>query len=575
MPQKLLKAAGWTAALLLLAGCAAFRPAQEAEPKAHAAAAQVPQPPAENSYYLFTEAMIHWKRGDLQGAVDYLDKALEVDPGSVYLLRQKAVILLQRKETDKALAAVEQVLEKHPDDVGALTIFGRIQLSRKNFKAAESAYIRLLQQEPDKERTYLLLGGIYRQQEQWGKALDVYSRLVKAIPESYAGYYYLGQIYAAQGRTAEAEQAFLTTLDLNPDLAEPRFALIDIYKQQGRDSKVVRLYQEILDLDPDNVKAILALSLIQRDRHRLDQAQTMLSDLGAKRQLRREVLASVLREYLDEDRHDDAIFLLKGLQRGDPSADGLLYLTGLAYDGAGKPEEAIAYFRRVDPDSRFYQNAVIHITFLYREDGRTQDAVDFLSHVVERFPDNPEFLLHLGTLYESSEEYGLAESCLKRGLAAAPDDTRLHFRLGVVYDKWGRKQASIEQMKEVIRLDPKHANALNYLGYTYADMGVKLDEAERLIKEALKYKPDDGYITDSLGWVYYQKGLYEKSLRYLKRAVELVPDDPVILEHLGDVHLKLSDREKALEYYRRSLNLREKDRKPIEEKIRRITGGDG
>ena len=104
-------------------------------------------------------------------------------------------------------------------------------------------------------------------------------------------------------------------------------------------------------------------------------------------------------------------------------------------------------------------------------------------------------------------------------------------------------------------------------------MGENLDEAERLVKEALKYKPDDGYITDSLGWVYFQKGLYEKSLRYLNRAVELVPDDPVILEHLGDVHLKLSDKEKALEYYRRSLDLREKDREPIEEKIRQLTEG--
>jgi tetratricopeptide (TPR) repeat protein len=192
---------------------------------------------------------------------------------------------------------------------------------------------------------------------------------------------------------------------------------------------------------------------------------------------------------------------------------------------------------------------------------------------VEQFPDNAEFLYHLGTLYESIEAYDRAEEYLKRGLEAAPEDTRLHFRLGVVYDKWGRKEDSIASMKTVIRLDPKHANALNYLGYTYADMGKNLDEAERLVKEALKYKPDDGYITDSLGWVYFQKGLYEKSLQYLNRAVELVPDDPVILEHLGDVHLKLSNKEKALEYYRRSLDLREKDKEPIEEKIRRLTEG--
>jgi Flp pilus assembly protein TadD len=81
-------------------------------------------------------------------------------------------------------------------------------------------------------------------------------------------------------------------------------------------------------------------------------------------------------------------------------------------------------------------------------------------------------------------------------------------------------------MRKVIALDPKNANALNYLGYTYADLGQNLDEAEQLVIEALKYKANDGFITDSLGWVYYKKGEYTKALDYLRKAHELVPDDP-------------------------------------------------
>jgi Tfp pilus assembly protein PilF len=129
----------------------------------------------------------------------------------------------------------------------------------------------------------------------------------------------------------------------------------------------------------------------------------------------------------------------------------------------------------------------------------------------------------------------------------------------------------MEAMRKVISLDPKHANALNYLGYTYADLGRNLDEAERLIKEALKYKPNDGYITDSLGWVYYKKGEFDKALIYLKKAVELVPDDPIMLEHMGDAYLKLNDRQNALKYYKKSLEVKEKDRGALEEKIRRLT----
>ena len=127
-------------------------------------------------------------------------------------------------------------------------------------------------------------------------------------------------------------------------------------------------------------------------------------------------------------------------------------------------------------------------------------------------------------------------------------------------------------MKTVISLDAKNANALNYLGYTYAELGENLDEAEHLIKEALKQKPDDGYITDSLGWVYFKKGLLIKALKYLKKAVSLVPDDPIILEHLGDAYLKTSDKKKALQFYKRSLLKKEKDRDDLEKKIQELSG---
>jgi tetratricopeptide (TPR) repeat protein len=103
-------------------------------------------------------------------------------------------------------------------------------------------------------------------------------------------------------------------------------------------------------------------------------------------------------------------------------------------------------------------------------------------------------------------------------------------------------------------------------------MGQQLDEAERLIKEALKYKPDDGYITDSLGWVYFKKGLYNKSLQYLEKAVKLVPDDPVILEHLGDVYLKLKEKEKALQYYKLALSKKKDDDSELQKKIRQLSG---
>jgi tetratricopeptide (TPR) repeat protein len=102
-------------------------------------------------------------------------------------------------------------------------------------------------------------------------------------------------------------------------------------------------------------------------------------------------------------------------------------------------------------------------------------------------------------------------------------------------------------------------------------MGINLDEAEQLIRKALDQKPNDGYITDSLAWVYFKRGQYEKALPLLEKAVSLVPDDPIILEHLGDVYNKLGLTEKALQSYQRSIKNGHTDKASIEKKIRLLT----
>ena len=124
-------------------------------------------------------------------------------------------------------------------------------------------------------------------------------------------------------------------------------------------------------------------------------------------------------------------------------------------------------------------------------------------------------------------------------------------------------------MKEVLKLDPKNANALNYIGYNYADKDINLDEAERLIKKALEIKPEDGYITDSLGWVYYKKGEIDEAIKKLEKAIKLVPKDPIIAEHLGDAYLKNSKKDRALAMYEKALKL-DPNKKSLKEKIKMI-----
>ena len=180
--------------------------------------------------------------------------------------------------------------------------------------------------------------------------------------------------------------------------------------------------------------------------------------------------------------------------------------------------------------------------------------------------------MYLGAFYEENSDYSEAEAMLRKALEMDAENTGVHFRLGVVYDKWKKKEASIEQMKKVIELDPMDAHALNYLGYTYLDLNRNMEDAEKLILRANEIKPDDGYIADSLGWLYYKKGNIKDALLKLEKAVSLVPNDPVILEHLGDVYLEIGEKEKAMEMFKRSLEHRKNgDNTELETKIKELS----
>jgi tetratricopeptide (TPR) repeat protein len=130
----------------------------------------------------------------------------------------------------------------------------------------------------------------------------------------------------------------------------------------------------------------------------------------------------------------------------------------------------------------------------------------------------------LSSLYEETKDAVKAVKILDDGITLSPQSVDLHYALGVIYEKTNRFPESIKEMETVLQLDPENAEALNFIGYSYADRGINLEEAEKMIIRALKIKPDNGYIIDSLGWVHFKQNKMDSAIKYLKRALELLPD---------------------------------------------------
>jgi len=487
----------------------------------------------ESSYYYYIEAWLQTKKGHPDKAIKYFNKAIELDPESLYLKKELTILLLREKKNEEALKVVESILEKNPEELNSLIIYGKIKQSLEQFDNARKTYEKILAINPKQQNIYILLGDLYMEKDDLDNAFRIYSLLVDNFPSSYVGHFFLGKIYLKKGNTDKAEKEFKKTLELEPELESPLFELISLYKAKNEKKKVIQTYKNILQKNPNNIGASIGLGCFYYKNGIRSRAEKIFKDLGIRSVNDSEVIKKLIHLYVEQNKHDAAIILLKGMLKAVPDFSDLHYIAGIIYDEKKDKNEAISHYKKVLPKTRFYKKAVIRLSFLYQLQGETDKAVNLLKALSKEIPDDSEPFLYLGLIFEQTGDF--------------------------------------EEAEEVIRLDPENADALNYLGYTYAETGQNLDEAEVLIKKALKYKPDDGYIIDSLGWVYFKKGSFEKALKSLEKAVRLVPDDPAILEHLGDVYMKLNDEKNALKFYRRSFDLKKDDRSQLEKKIEIIT----
>ncbi len=523
-----------------------------------------------NHYFHYLQSIRARRKNDDAQAIKQIKKAIQMDPHSIYLQKELVLLYINQKDEAKALETVEALRRMHPDNVEILILAARVKQIFEHTDGLIQIYEKIITLDPQRSNVYLLLGQEYTEQNDLKNARRVYQNLIKRFPQSYAGYFFLGRILSKQGQPQAAIDAFRQTLKIKPELEEPRWELIELQRSRGNLKEAEKIYREILKFDEDNIEAAMGLGSLYYQSKRITKANRIFKVLGRRSLQEPDVIRNLIQKYIEKKRHAEALIIVKGMLRGAPDDSGLNYIAASVHHLKKNNLKAIRHYDKVKPDSDFYSDAVIQIAFILQNQGKAEEAIRRLEALVQQSSDKPEILLFLGGMYEEKEAYDKAVKALQQGLELAPQNTKLRFRLGVVYDKWGKKEASIETMKALIGIDPEHYNALNYLGYTYVDAGRNLDEAERLITRALELKPNDGYITDSLGWLHFKKGNYDLALEYLKKAAALVPDDPIILEHLGDAYMKMNTPEKALQYYRRSLSKRTSDKADIQKKIEDI-----
>ena len=234
---------------------------------------------------------------------------------------------------------------------------------------------------------------------------------------------------------------------------------------------------------------------------------------------------------------------------------------------------AIEDYAKVPKSSPAFRDAEIGRAQSLSAIGEVDQAIDALSSLAKNFPKDAFIHISLGDTFRSEERYGDAAQAYTKAIELADGedqgDWRNYYVRGISYERLGEWDKAEADFRESLALNPGQPLVLNYLGYSLVEKNLKIDEARGMIEEAVAADPDNGYITDSLGWVLYKLGEYDEAVPHMERAAELLPTDPVINDHLGDVLWKVGRRNEALFQWKRALSFDAPDDEADADRIKR------
>lgn len=491
-------------------------------------------------------------RNDYAEAAAYFERALALDPGNPGLLNNAVVARVALGDVDGARADADRLAAADPANAVAALVVLADSLATGDFDAAAAVlaaqgdqmnpilgglvagWIEVGRQNfPAAEAKFEALGG--------NEALAAYGQYHKALALAYAGDFVAAEKILAGGADGP--------LHVN------RSAIVahaEILAQMGRSADAIAVIDDALAGGvPDAPLLDLRQRLASGEEVAFDQI-TAPKDGAAEAFL-------TLADALNND--ESARVALVHARLAAHIRPDLVEAELVAADVLESEEQyalANEALATVPETSPWYVTTEIRRANTQRAAGDPEAGIATLTALAASGKDGIEVDSALGDALRMAERFPEAVVAYTRAIDRIAEPMPAHWILfytrGISNERAGDWPKAEADFREALTLQPDQPLVLNYLGYSMVEKGENLDEALAMIQKAVKGQPDDGYITDSLGWVYYRLGRYQDAVAPMLRAVELTPDDPIINDHLGDVLWMVGRKREAEFQWRRALS---------------------
>lgn len=522
--------------------------------------------------YHFALAETYSFEGLSQKAIEEFKTTLIYDPNSKVVKLRLAIEYVKLGLVSEAVKSAEDVIKLDPKSVEARLLLGGLYSTLKLFDKSINQYNEVIKIDPSSaNEANLYLGAIYAEKNDLNKALTYFQKVAAAKDTKFKhlAHYYIGRIHVFNNKGKLAEEAFKKSIGAKPDFTDSVLALGALYEDQNKSDQATKLYSSYQEQYGPDVSVAKSLSQIYLENENYAKAYNQYEIIQAAEPENLNIKIRLALLDIEKKDYTIAIRRLKEILAQAPDSDKVRFYLAAVFEELNQDKDAIEQFEKIPAGSQFYGESVVHTVYLHRQMGDKKRALSVVVKAIENKKDQPQFYALHASLLDEQKKFNEAEKVLSKATELFPDNEQLIFFLGSTQDKLGKKQSTVESMKKVLKLNQDHVQALNYLAYTYAELGVELTEAEHLARKALKMKPNDAYIKDTLGWVLYKQGRLKEAVLTLETAHQLNPEESIIAEHLGDAYYQYQLFTKAKDMYERAARVEknEDNIKKLESKI--------
>lgn len=501
---------------------------------------------------------------DLPAAIAYYRRAMVFDPDNQGVQQSLMLGLISQGDFDEALPLAEK-LKEAPE----VERFSRVALAvdafrKKDFSNAEYLLKLALGSDLDRLITGIMTGWAKQGGGDSAGALAAIDALEG--PEWYELFlsYHRALIAEQAGNDSVARKAYdETAKNLSAGGAAPETYLRALEAYAGylvrKDDRKGAL--AVLDKADEFAPGRLTVQVL---RNQIDKGAKAPAIVANAQEGAAEILLNLATAL---NRSGGESFVRLYLQYANalrPRSDAILIqLAGVA-EQQRDAETAIAEYEKIPDSSPMKAVAELQLGLNLADLERYDEAIEHLKSSLAEDPDDMRAYQALGGVYARQENYRAAADLFDVAVSRIDEpertDWNVFYQRGIAYERLKEWDKAEPNFRKALELFPDQPQVLNYLGYSWVDMNINLEEGLDLIRRAVELRPSDGYIVDSLGWAYYKLGRFDEAVSELQRAVGLMPADPVLNDHLGDAYWRVGRKLEATFQWRHTLQLEPDDK---------------